>query len=68
MAGKFAVSLLLMFPLLAGAGVRDELAALAAAKTNVPAVVSAIPQSAVPPQSPMALPDCSHASMADLPG
>lgn len=32
MAGKFAVSLLLMFPLLAGAGVRDELAALDAAK------------------------------------
>lgn len=65
MAGKFAVSLLLMFPLLAGAGVRDELAALDAAKTNVPAGVSARPQSAVSPQSLMALPDGRQANMKD---
>ncbi len=65
MAGKFAVSLLLMFSLLACASVRDELAALDAAKTNVPIGVSARPQSVVSPQSLMALPDGRQASMKD---
>lgn len=65
MVSKLAVSLLCVFPLMAGAGVRDELAALDAAKGTSAAAAAVRTQTALPPSSLMRLPDGRQADMKD---
>ncbi|ECN4003627.1 conjugal transfer protein TrbB [Salmonella enterica subsp. enterica serovar Enteritidis] len=65
MIGKVAASLLMVFPLISSAGVRDELAAMDAAKMNSPEVVALTKQSPGTTPSLMTLPDGRQVSMKD---
>lgn len=65
MIGKVAASLLMVFPLMSSAGVRDELAAMDAAKMNSPEVVSLTKQSPGTTPSLMTLPDGRQVNMKD---
>ncbi|EAX8457058.1 F-type conjugal transfer protein TrbB [Salmonella enterica] len=65
MIGKVAASLLMVFPLIASAGVRDELAAMDEAKINSPEVVALTKQSPVTTPSLMTLPDGRQVNMKD---
>ncbi|EHS0390649.1 F-type conjugal transfer protein TrbB [Salmonella enterica] len=65
MIGKVAASLLMVFPLIASAGVRDELAAMDEAKINYPEVVALTKQSPVTTPSLMTLPDGRQVNMKD---
>ena len=64
---KLSLAALLLMPVLAQAGVREELLALEAAKTGNPVIHSAdVPSSVtVPQESLMALPDGQQANMKD---
>lgn len=63
MIGKVAASLLMVFPLISSAGVRDELAAMDAAKMNSPEVVALTKQSPGTTPSLMTLPDGRQVNM-----
>ncbi|ENL5374095.1 TPA: F-type conjugal transfer protein TrbB [Citrobacter freundii] len=63
MIGKVAASLLMVFPLIASAGVRDELAAMDEAKINSPEVVALTKQSPGTTLSLMTLPDGRQVNM-----
>ena len=65
MIGKVAASLLMVFPLIVSAGVRDELAAMDAAKMNSPEVVALTKQSTGTTTSLMTLPDGRQVNMKD---
>ncbi|EMW7616762.1 TPA: F-type conjugal transfer protein TrbB [Salmonella enterica] len=65
MIGKVAASLLMVFPLISSAGVRDELAAMDAAKMNSPEVVALTKQSPGTTPSLMTLPDGRQVNMKD---
>ncbi|EBW7776998.1 TPA: F-type conjugal transfer protein TrbB [Salmonella enterica subsp. enterica serovar Saintpaul] len=65
MIGKVAASLLMVFPLIASAGVRDELAAMDEAKINSPEVVVLTKQSPGTTPSLMTLPDGRQVNMKD---
>ncbi|EBX8804611.1 conjugal transfer protein TrbB [Salmonella enterica subsp. enterica serovar Weltevreden] len=65
MIGKVAASLLMVFPLIASAGVRDELAAMDEAKINTPEVVALTKQSPGTTPSLMTLPDGRQVNMKD---
>ncbi|EHM7819010.1 F-type conjugal transfer protein TrbB [Salmonella enterica subsp. enterica serovar Eastbourne] len=65
MIGKVAASLLMVFPLIVIAGVRDELAAMDAAKMNSPEVVALTMQSSGTTTSLMTLPDGRQVNMKD---
>lgn len=65
MIGKVAASLLMVFPLMSSAGVRDELAAMDAAKMNSPEVVALTKQSPGTTPSLMTLPDGRQVNMKD---
>lgn len=65
MIGKVAASLLMVFPLIASAGVRDELAAMDEAKINSPEVVALTKQSPRTTPSLMTLPDGRQVNMKD---
>ncbi|EEE0771356.1 F-type conjugal transfer protein TrbB [Citrobacter freundii] len=63
MISKIVASLFMLFPLMASAGVRDELAALDAAKRKPHEVNSLIQQSPIKQPSLMALPDGRQVNM-----
>ncbi|EEF6303891.1 F-type conjugal transfer protein TrbB [Salmonella enterica] len=65
MIGKVAASLLMVFPLIASAGVRDELAAMDEAKINSPEVVALTKQSPGTTPSLMTLPDGRQVNVKD---
>ncbi|EBR4458269.1 conjugal transfer protein TrbB [Salmonella enterica] len=65
MIGKVAASLLMVFPLISSAGVRDELAAMDAAKMNSTEVVALTKQSPGTTPSLMTLPDGRQVNMKD---
>ncbi|AXZ45868.1 conjugal transfer protein TrbB (plasmid) [Citrobacter freundii] len=65
MIGKVAASLLMVFPLITSASVRDELAAMDEAKINSPEVVALTKQSPGTKLSLMTLPDGRQVNMKD---
>ncbi|ATX99172.1 TPA: F-type conjugal transfer protein TrbB [Citrobacter freundii] len=65
MIGKVAASLLMVFPLITSASVRDELAAMDEAKINSPEVVALTKQSPGTTLSLMTLPDGRQVNMKD---
>ncbi|EMA5319208.1 F-type conjugal transfer protein TrbB [Salmonella enterica] len=65
MKSKIVASLFMLFPLMVSAGVRDELAALDAAKRKPHEVIPSIQQSSVKQPSLMALPDGRQVNMKD---
>ncbi|ENY3092699.1 F-type conjugal transfer protein TrbB [Salmonella enterica] len=65
MSCKIAVSLFLLFPLMASAGVREELAALDAAKTKAHEVLPSTQQSVGKASNLMTLPDGRKVNMKD---
>lgn len=65
MIGKVAASLLMVFPLITSASVRDELAAMDEAKINSPEVVALTKQSPGTKPSLMTLPDGRQVNMKD---